>query len=131
MVDHVGLPHVLDLTVHLLNWMARRDHSKTILLKVFFLLEHSFIFKSYRWVVVGRWVGWVVAHVILVSAPVPIGPFDLVLLWVRDWNNKQFPSFRCKKEPNKEVFLSSLRKNMTQKLVWKILYLLYKTTKKH
>ena len=31
--------------------------------------------KSYGWVGVGWGVGWV-AHVILVSAQVPIGPFD-------------------------------------------------------
>ena len=33
----------------------------------------------------GGW-GGVVAHVILVSAPVPILPFALGLLWVWDWN---------------------------------------------
>ena len=35
LLDHVELPNVLDLAVHLVNlvgWMGKRDHSKTILL---------------------------------------------------------------------------------------------------
>ena len=40
LLDHVGLPHVLVLTVHLVNllgWMGKGDHSRylaTLLLKV-------------------------------------------------------------------------------------------------
>ena len=61
---NIGLPHVFDLAVHLVNffgWVSQGDHSETL------LPEHSFMLKSYRWV------GWVVAHKTLLSAPVPIG----------------------------------------------------------
>ena len=37
LLDHNGLPHVLDLDVQLVNSLNT------------FLLEHSFMFKSYRW----------------------------------------------------------------------------------
>ena len=76
-LDHVELPHVLYhgvLLVNFVNWMGKWDHSKI------FLLEHSFMVKIKGWCCCG----WLVAHVIIVSAPVPIGPFDLRLLWVWD-----------------------------------------------
>ena len=47
LLDHVGLPHFLNLVVHLVNffgWMSQGDHSETL------LLEHSFMVKSYWWV---------------------------------------------------------------------------------
>ena len=50
--DHVELPHVLDLAVHLvqlMTWMGRGGHTET------FSLEHSFMVKSYQW---GGWGGW-------------------------------------------------------------------------
>ena len=62
LLDHVELPHVLDLAVHLVNlvsWIVKVDHSKTFFNISTSLLEHSFIVKS----------GWV-ANGILVTAPV-------------------------------------------------------------
>ena len=79
LLDHVELPHVLYngvLLVNFVSWMGKWDHSKT------FLLEHSLMVKIK---VVGGWCccGWLVAHVILVSAPVPTGPaLGLGLDWV-------------------------------------------------
>ena len=70
--EHVALPHVLDLAVHLVQlttWMGRGGHTET-----FSLLE-LFPWGSPSWLKVvggGGGVGWV-AHVIIVSPPVPIG----------------------------------------------------------
>ena len=39
LLDHVGLPHVLDLAVHLVNffgWVSQGDHSETLLLLALF-----------------------------------------------------------------------------------------------
>ena len=39
LLDHVGLPHVLDLAVHLVNffgWIGQGDHSETLLLLALF-----------------------------------------------------------------------------------------------
>ena len=47
--DHVGLPHVLDLAVHLVHlstWIGLGGHPET------FSLEHSFMVKSCGW---GGW----------------------------------------------------------------------------
>ena len=55
--DHVGLPHVLDLAVHLVHlstWIALGGHPET------FSLEYSSMVKSWGW-----W--WWVAYVIIVS----------------------------------------------------------------
>ena len=60
LLEHVGLPHVLDLAVHLVNffgWMSQGGHSKQLL---FFAL----FYQSTPSCLV---VGWV-AHVIIVSA---------------------------------------------------------------
>ena len=49
--EHVELPHVLDLAVHLVHlttWMGRGGHPDTFFLKL------SFMLKSYGW---GVWVG--------------------------------------------------------------------------
>ena len=62
LLGHVGLPLVLDLAVHLVNffgWMSQGDHSETLLILALFNRK------------VMGWVGWgglLVAHVILVSA---------------------------------------------------------------
>ena len=67
--EHVELPHVLDLTVHLVQlttWMGRGGHTETFPSSTF-SLEHFFTPNS---------------HVFLVSAQVPIGPSDLGLLRV-------------------------------------------------
>ena len=61
LLDHVELPHVLYhgvLLVNFVSWMGRWDHSKTS------LLEHSFMVKIKELCSCG----WLVAHVILVSA---------------------------------------------------------------
>ena len=75
LLEHVGLPHVLDLAVHLVNffgWMSQGGHSERATFTISTLLpEHSFMIKSYQW-----WGGGLVAHVILVSAQV---------LWVLTW----------------------------------------------
>ena len=66
--DLVGLPHVLDLAVHLvqqMTWMGRGGETMRLFPFRTLSLEHSFMVKSYGW--------WVVAHGILVSPPVPIG----------------------------------------------------------
>ena len=49
LLDHVGLPYVLDLTVHLVNFiggMSQGGHSELLLLLALFLPEHSFMVKS-------------------------------------------------------------------------------------
>ena len=69
LLDHVALLHVLDLAVHLLifwaEWVGGSSQNSFTIST--FLLEHSFMLKSYR--AVGG--GWV-AYKTLVSAPVPI-----------------------------------------------------------
>ena len=79
--EHVELLHVLDLAVHLVQlttWMGRGGHTET------FSFSALFPYSTPSWLkVIGGWGGVVVvAHVILVSAQVPIGPFVLGLLWV-------------------------------------------------
>ena len=69
LLDHVGEPNVLDLAVHLVIFLAKLEggSSQDNLTNSTFLLEHSFMLKSYR-------VWWVmVANVILLSALDPIG----------------------------------------------------------
>ena len=72
-LDQVGLPHVLDLAVHLViifGWMSQGDHSETLLLLALFYQS-----TPSCWKVNGGVGGWMVAHGILVSA---LGPhFDL------------------------------------------------------
>ena len=66
LLEHVGLTHVLDLAVHLVNlfgWMSQGDHSETLLLLTLFYQSTPSCLKVRGW-----W--WVVAHVILVSAQV-------------------------------------------------------------
>ena len=65
--EHLGLPHVLDLAVHLLNffgWMSQGGHSEQLLFSALFYQSTSSCLKVRG----GRVV--VVAHVILVSAKV-------------------------------------------------------------
>ena len=76
LLEHVGLPLVLDLAVHLVNffgWMSQGGHSEQFL---FFALFYQST-PSYLKVR-----GGVVAHVIIVSAPVQrigfLGFLDLV-----------------------------------------------------
>ena len=60
--DHIELPPILDLSVHLVHlmtWMGRGGHIRRLFPFEHFFLEHSFIVKL--------WGGWV-AHVIIVSA---------------------------------------------------------------
>ena len=84
--EHVGLPHVLDLAVHLVNffgWMSQGGHSEQLLFFALFYQSTPSCLKVIGWVGgVGGWVGWVVAHVIIVSAPVQrigfLGFLDLV-----------------------------------------------------
>ena len=68
--EHVGLPHVLDLVVHLVNffgWMSQGGHSEQLLFIALFYQSTPSCLK-----VRGGWwdgvVGWWVAHVIIVSA---------------------------------------------------------------
>ena len=71
--EHVQLPHVLDLAVHLVQlttWMGRGGHTET------FSLEHSFMVKSWGWG------GGVVAHVIIESAQSQLD-LDFRLVWDR------------------------------------------------
>ena len=68
LLEHVGLPYVLDLTVHLVNffgWVSQGDHSEPLLLLALFYQSTPSCLK-----VRGGVVGGVVAHVILVSAQV-------------------------------------------------------------
>ncbi len=68
LLKHVGLPHILDLAVHLVNffgWMSLWGHSEPLLLFALFYQSTPSCLK-----VRGVWVGGVVAHVILVSAQV-------------------------------------------------------------
>ena len=80
LLEHVGLPHVLDLAVHLVNffgWMSQGGHSEPLLLLALFYQSTPSCLK-----VRGGWgVGWVVAHVILVSAQVPL----VLTLGLRTW----------------------------------------------
>ena len=64
--EHVGQPHVLDLAVHpviFFGWMSQVGHFEPLLLLSLFYQSTPSCFK-----VVGGVVGWVVAHVIIVSA---------------------------------------------------------------
>ena len=66
LLEHVGLPQVLDLAVHLVNffgWMSQGGHSEPLLLLALFYQSTPSCLK------VRGWVGWV-AHVIIVSAQV-------------------------------------------------------------
>ena len=67
LLEHVGLPQVLDLDVHL-AWMGIGDHSETVLLLALFDQSTPSWIKVIGW---GGGGGGVVAHVILVSA---LGP---------------------------------------------------------
>ena len=65
LLEHVGLPQVLDLAVHLVNffgWMIQGGHSEPLLLLARFYQSTPSCLK-----VMGGWVGWV-AHVIILSA---------------------------------------------------------------
>ena len=74
LLEHVGLPHVLDLAVHLVNffgWMSQGGHSEQLLFFALFYQSTPSCLKVMGWVV-----GWVVAHVILVSAQGPNPSFS-------------------------------------------------------
>ena len=67
LLEHVGLPHILVLAVHLVNffgWMSQGGHSEQLLLFALFYQSTP------SWLKVIGWGGWVVAHVIIVSAQV-------------------------------------------------------------
>ena len=69
LLDHVGLPCVLVLAVHLGNffsWVSQGGHSEQLLFFALFYQSTPSCLK-----VVGGWCGVVVAHVILVSAQGP------------------------------------------------------------
>ena len=54
LLEHVGLPHVLDLAVHLVNffgWMSQGDHSEPLLLLALFYQSTPSCLK-----VMGGWV---------------------------------------------------------------------------
>ena len=78
LLEHVGLPHVLVLAVHLVNffsWVSQGGHSEQLLFFALFYQSTPSCLK------VRGGVGWV-AHVIIVSAPVQrigfLGFLDLV-----------------------------------------------------
>ena len=80
LLEHVGLPHVLDLAVHLVNffcWMSQGGHSEPLSLLALFYQSTPSCLKVMGW---GGGVVVVVAHKILVSAPVP-----LVLIRPLNW----------------------------------------------
>ena len=65
LLEHLGLSHVLDLAVHLVNffdWVSQGGHSETVLLLAVFDQSTPSCLKVMGW---GG--GWV-AHVIIVSA---------------------------------------------------------------
>ena len=65
LLEHVGLPHVLVLAVHLVNffsWVSQGGHSEQLLFFALFYQSTPSCLK-----VMGG-VGWWVAHVIIVSA---------------------------------------------------------------
>ena len=69
LLEHVGLPQVLDIADHLVNffgWMSEGGHSEPLLLLALFYQSTPSCLK-----VMGGWLVWVVAHVILVST---LGP---------------------------------------------------------
>ena len=69
LLEHVGLPHVLVLAVHLVNffsWVSQGGYSETLLFSALFYQSAPSCLK-----VMGGWGGGWVAHVILVSA---LGP---------------------------------------------------------
>ena len=79
LLEHVGLPHVLVLAVHLVNffsWVSQGGHSEQLLFFALFYQSTPSCLK------VGGGGGGVVAHVIIVSAPVQrigfLGFLDLV-----------------------------------------------------
>ena len=82
--EHVGLPHVLDLAVHLVNffgWMSQGGHSEQLLFFALFYQSTPSCLK-----VMGGGVGGVVAHVILVSAQVLLVlTLGLWTLGLRTW----------------------------------------------
>ena len=52
LLDHVGLPNVLDLAVHLVNlfgWMSQGDHSETLLLLTLFYQSTPSCLKVMGW----------------------------------------------------------------------------------
>ena len=60
LLEHVGLPHVLDLAVHLVNffgWMSQGGHSEPLLLLALFYQSTPSCLKVRGGVVVG-WGGW-------------------------------------------------------------------------
>ena len=67
LLEHVGLSHVLDLAVHLVNffgWVSQGGHTEPLLVFALFYQSTPSCLK-----VIG-WGGGVVAHVIIVSAQV-------------------------------------------------------------
>ena len=68
LLEHVELPLVLDLAVHLVNFfglMDQGDHSEPLLFFAFCYQSTPSCLKVIGWV---GWWGGVVAHVIIVSA---------------------------------------------------------------
>ena len=66
LLEHVGLTHVLDLAVHLVNFfggMSQGGHSEPLLLLALFYQSTPSWLKVIEW-----WGGGLVAHVIFISA---------------------------------------------------------------
>ena len=86
LLEHVGLPQVLDLAVHLVKffgWLSQGGHSEPLLLLALFYQSTPSCLKVRGGV--GGWVGWV-AHVILVPAQVPLVlTLGLWTLGLRTW----------------------------------------------
>ena len=77
LLEHVGLPHVLVLAVHLVNffsWVSQGGHSEQLLFSALFYQSTPSCLK----VIGGGGVGWV-AHAIIVSAQGPNPSFFLFL----------------------------------------------------
>ena len=66
LLEYVGLPHVLVLAVHLVNffsWVSQGSHSEQLLFfALFYQAEQSFMLKSYG-------VECAVGHVVMCSRP--------------------------------------------------------------
>ena len=58
LLEHVGLPHLLDLAVHLINffgWMSQEVHSEPLLLLTLLAQSTPSWIKVMGWVVGGWW----------------------------------------------------------------------------
>ena len=101
LLEHVGLPHVLDLAVHLVNffgWMSQGGHSEPLLQLALFYQSTPSCLK-----VIGGVGG------ILVSAPVPwIGDLGL-----GDWGLGLDNFIKSSKVCSKQDYQREVLKNLT------------------